>query len=165
MARSAAVLVKGFREFDPDVKIAGVIFNRVGGEGHYRILKDAVRDVPILGWLPVNPVVEIPERHLGLLTAPEMTAAKIREIGEFVDGRIDMGGELSDQSPIRQSPIPIRAGISPQPWLVRHSTAHLFCLTTVPVKLRICPDFTWLRGCTRDIIFDACLEFDRYGDP
>src|SRR5215471_10710729 len=55
MARSAAALVRGFSEFDPEVKIAGVIFNRVGGEGHYRMLEEAVQDVPIFGWLQVNP--------------------------------------------------------------------------------------------------------------
>src|SRR2546422_645080 len=47
MARSAAALVHGFRSFDPEVKIAGVIFNRVASERHYRILADAVKDVPI----------------------------------------------------------------------------------------------------------------------
>src|ERR1051326_1816426 len=43
MARSAAALTKGFRLFDPRLKLAGVIFNRIGGEGHFRILADAVR--------------------------------------------------------------------------------------------------------------------------
>src|SRR5215470_7619223 len=38
MARSAAALIQGFRSFDPGVRIAGIIFNRVAGEGHYRIL-------------------------------------------------------------------------------------------------------------------------------
>src|SRR5437870_6086711 len=63
MARSAAAVIHGFRTFDPEVKIAGVIFNRVAGEGHYRFLAEAVTDVPILGWLPMNPAIEIPERH------------------------------------------------------------------------------------------------------
>jgi cobyrinic acid a,c-diamide synthase len=95
MARSAAALLRGFSEFDPELKIAGVIFNRVGGDGHYRMLEEAVRDVPIFGWLPVDASVEIPERHLGLLTASELTAGKIREIGEFVEHRIDLNGILS----------------------------------------------------------------------
>src|SRR5262249_12946574 len=90
MARSASALVLGFRQFDQAVKIAGVIFNRVGGEGHYRILADAMGDVPLLGWLPVNPAVEISERHLGLLTAPEVTAGKIRVIEEFVEKHLDL---------------------------------------------------------------------------
>src|SRR5262252_1395652 len=52
MARSVGALIQGFRRFDVGVSIAGVIFNRVGGEGHYRMLQDAVPDVPVLGWLP-----------------------------------------------------------------------------------------------------------------
>lgn len=90
MARSAAALVQGFRTFDRNVNIAGVIFNRVGSEGHLRILADAVKEIPVLGWLPVNPAIEIPERHLGLLTAREMTAEKIRELAAFVERHVDM---------------------------------------------------------------------------
>jgi cobyrinic acid a,c-diamide synthase len=84
MARSAAALIRGFRSFDPRVRIAGVIFNRVAGEGHYRILADAVTETPILGWLPSNPSIEIPERHLGLFTGKEEPAAsRVRLLGEF----------------------------------------------------------------------------------
>ena len=91
VARSAAAIVHGFRSFDPRVKLAGVIFNRVGGEKHYRILADAVTDVPILGWLPGNASVEIPERHLGLFTAKEdVVVERIGAIGEFVSANIDI---------------------------------------------------------------------------
>src|SRR5262249_14998202 len=96
MARSAAALVHGFRSFDAGVKIAGVIFNRVAGEGHYRMLADAVSDVPVLGWLPANPGVEIPERHLGLLTAKEdLAASRIRALGEFIAEHINLDLVLS----------------------------------------------------------------------
>jgi cobyrinic acid a,c-diamide synthase len=63
MARSAEALILGFQTFDPEVKIAGVIFNRVAGEGHYRILADAVRSVPIL-LAAGRSGDQIPERHL-----------------------------------------------------------------------------------------------------
>ena len=96
MAKSAAALINGFRTFDPRVNITGVIFNRVGGEGHYRILADAVTDVPILGWLPFNPSVEIPERHLGLFTAKEeLVGSRIEAIGEFFDSHIDVEAILT----------------------------------------------------------------------
>ena len=42
MARSAAALVRGFEEFDPDLDFAGVLFNHVGGPGHAALLRDAV---------------------------------------------------------------------------------------------------------------------------
>src|SRR5262245_47327344 len=96
MARSAAALIHGFRQFDPDLKVAGVIFNRVASLNHYWILQDAVRDVPLLGWLPSDRSIEIPERHLGLLTArEETTAARIRAIGDFFAKHINIDLVLS----------------------------------------------------------------------
>ena len=95
MARSAAAIVHGMRSFDPRIKIAGVIFNRVAGDGHYRILADAVTDTPILGWLPADTSVEIPERHLGLFTAKEeRTVARIRAIGRFFEKHINLDAIL-----------------------------------------------------------------------
>lgn len=76
MARSAAALLYGFTHFDPALKISGVIFNRVGGEAHLAFLKEAVESalpgLPILGGIPRDDEVRIPERHLGLVTADEM---------------------------------------------------------------------------------------------
>jgi cobyrinic acid a,c-diamide synthase len=91
LARSAAALVKGFRTFDERANIAGVIFNRVAGEGHYRILADAVDDTPILGWLPANATIGIPERHLGLLTSFEATVPGLVEsIGNFFESHFNV---------------------------------------------------------------------------
>src|SRR5262245_49865722 len=90
-ARSVAAIIHGMKTFDPSLKFAGVIFNRVAGEGHFRILADSVNDLPILGWLPVNPEIEIPERHLGLLTGKEAEAqVRIQRIHEFVARHIDV---------------------------------------------------------------------------
>jgi len=73
MARSATALVHGYLTFDPAVRIAGVIFNRVS-ERHFQLLRDALRnstDCPALGYLPPEPELAIPERYLGLLPAQE----------------------------------------------------------------------------------------------
>ena len=91
LARSVAAIIHGMKTFDPSLKFAGVIFNRVAGEGHFRILADSVSDLPILGWLPVNPDIEIRERHLGLLTGHEAEAqVRIQRIQEFVARHIDV---------------------------------------------------------------------------
>ena len=96
VARSAAAIVHGLRSFDSQVKIAGIILNRVAGEGHYRILSDAIIDTPILGSLPADPSIEIPERHLGLLTAKEeRTVARIQAIGEFFQKHIRIDGNCA----------------------------------------------------------------------
>lgn len=78
VARSAAALVLGFREFDPALHLAGVIANRTGGAGHASLLRRAIEPatgVPLLGWLPPVAGAALPERHLGLVPAREHAAA------------------------------------------------------------------------------------------
>lgn len=72
-AASAAAVVHGFATFRDDVTVAGVIFNRTGGEGHGRILAEACAglDVAQLGAVPHLPELALPERHLGLVQAME----------------------------------------------------------------------------------------------
>lgn len=71
MSRSVAAMAGGFAAFDPALRVAGVICNRVGSKGHLELLKEACRDVPALGGLPRDPSKAFPERHLGLKTADE----------------------------------------------------------------------------------------------
>ncbi len=75
MARSVAALVRGFRDFDAAIRLAGVVFDRIGGAGHLAFLREALAtiDVACLGGLPFDAACEIPERHLGLRTAAEAT--------------------------------------------------------------------------------------------
>jgi len=79
MARSAAALVQGFSTFDPALTVAGVIFDRVAGPSHYQLLEDALASgtrVRASGYLPRRQDIEIPERHLGLVTADEASARR-----------------------------------------------------------------------------------------
>ncbi|MBX3303117.1 MAG: cobyrinate a,c-diamide synthase [Nitrospira sp.] len=74
MARSAAAMVAGYRHFDQALRVAGVLFNRVGSEGHYQLLKTAVEqstDVVPVGYLRSDPAMTIADRHLGLVMAEE----------------------------------------------------------------------------------------------
>ncbi|MGO4272840.1 cobyrinate a,c-diamide synthase, partial [Paenibacillus sp. TAF58] len=74
MARSAAAIVKGFQQFAQGDNIVGVIANRAGSEGHYKMVKQAIEQecgVPVLGYLPRDSNVELPERHLGLVPSIE----------------------------------------------------------------------------------------------
>jgi len=72
---SAAALVKGFDTFRDNVRIAGVIFNRVGSERHQRVIREAMAEaaphIPVLGMIPMEPGLELPSRHLGLIQAVE----------------------------------------------------------------------------------------------
>lgn len=70
MAGSIAAMVKGYSEFCRDLKVIGVIANKVGSKNHARILSEALDSAgmpPLLGYLKRNEKWTLPERHLGLV--------------------------------------------------------------------------------------------------
>lgn len=74
MARTAAALVRGLRDFDPRVRLAGVVLNRAGSERHAALVRAAVEQhagLPVLGFLPRQERLSLPERHLGLVPTAE----------------------------------------------------------------------------------------------
>ena len=71
VARTIAAVAAGFARFDPAVRLAGMICNRVGGRGHLDLLRAAKPEVPIVGGFPASAELAFPERHLGLLMADE----------------------------------------------------------------------------------------------
>jgi cobyrinic acid a,c-diamide synthase len=80
MARSVAAMVTGYAEFDGAVHVAGVLFNRVGSEGHYRLLKEAVEAetaIEVVGYLQSDPTLTMQDRHLGLVTAMEQESSAL----------------------------------------------------------------------------------------
>lgn len=72
---SAAAVVRGFASHRNDVEVAGVVFNNVGGARHAAILREAMAaalpELPVLGCVPHDPALTLPERHLGLVQAAE----------------------------------------------------------------------------------------------
>lgn len=94
MAESAGAVVRGFRDQGAamGVSIAGVILNRVGSERHYLRIKDSIRDVPVLGYLPRDLAFKIPHRHLGLIVAEEdpMGREEIDKLADSVLEHIDI---------------------------------------------------------------------------
>jgi len=77
---------------NPELSIVGVIFNRVASENHYKRLKESVRDVLVLGYLPRELNFEIPHRHLGLAVAEEspITSENIDRLADAVLRHIDV---------------------------------------------------------------------------
>lgn len=72
-AQSAAAVALGFREMRPDVRLAGVVLNRVASSRHEALMRlafDALA-IPVLGVMPREAGIELPERHLGLVQAQE----------------------------------------------------------------------------------------------
>lgn len=111
MARSAAAMLHGFRTFDADVRVAGVIFNRVGSDIHEQLLRDAVRDsgVPVLGALRRDDRVVTPERHLGLVPVAEreqQARAALGALGDAMARYADLDAivRLARSAPRRPGP-------------------------------------------------------------
>lgn len=109
MARSAAALVSGYVGFDPDVRIAGVIFNRVGSPNHAELLMEAMSvlpDVPVLGCLGRDETIVTPSRHLGLVTAeggePDMT--RYQRLADWVEAGLDLDALLTALPDIQAAP-------------------------------------------------------------
>jgi len=104
-ARSAAALVKGFVDFDPSLAFAGVIFNNVASANHAELLRDAIASTPglppLLGALPRNPAVSLPERHLGLLTAEEAghDAGYFDALADWLEAGVDLAPLLNETCP------------------------------------------------------------------
>jgi cobyrinic acid a,c-diamide synthase len=74
MARSAVAMLFGYQKFDPEVRLAGVIINRVGSESHGRGVAGAIEKtsgLPVIGWIPRDARLQIAERHLGLVPVVE----------------------------------------------------------------------------------------------
>ncbi|WP_328453893.1 cobyrinate a,c-diamide synthase [Streptomyces sp. NBC_00386] len=81
-SRSVAALVHGFASWDPEVRVAGVILNKVGSERHEAMLREALdaSGVPVLGVLRRAPQVDTPSRHLGLVPVAERRAEAVSAV-------------------------------------------------------------------------------------
>ena len=95
MTRGIAPLILGYQSFDPDIRIAGVILNQLGGSRHESKLRAVIEhytNVAVLGAVGRNPELEILERHLGLIPSNEQGDAdrQIEHIGVTVGGQVDL---------------------------------------------------------------------------
>ncbi|MBV8541452.1 MAG: cobyrinate a,c-diamide synthase [Pseudonocardiales bacterium] len=92
--RSLAALLHGFRSFDADVRIAGVVLNRVGSARHEQICRQACAEVglPVLGALRWDDALAVPSRHLGLVTAAEHATAAgvVARWADAVTAQVDL---------------------------------------------------------------------------
>ncbi|WP_017719161.1 cobyrinate a,c-diamide synthase [Kamptonema formosum] len=93
LSGSVAAIAHGYRSFDPRIKIAGAILNRVGSDRHLELLQDALEplQLPVLGVLRRQDDISIPDRHLGLLPVAEMTNLK-----EILDKLAHIGYDAFD---------------------------------------------------------------------
>ncbi|VAX35565.1 Cobyrinic acid a,c-diamide synthetase [hydrothermal vent metagenome] len=103
MARSVSAIIKGYQTLDSDIHIAGVILNKVSSLHHAAILKESIafyNKIPVMGCVPKDERVMIPERYLGLQTASENSQFKSCEESllayTFMDDAKELGVNLKN---------------------------------------------------------------------
>ncbi|QEE44035.1 cobyrinate a,c-diamide synthase [Rhizobium sp. WL3] len=117
-SQSVAALVAGFARFRPDVRVAGVILNRIGSDRHEAMLRAAMAgiDVPVVGSLRADPTLSLPERHLGLVQAGEHVAleAFIERAADAVEAGVELDALLAlAEAEAKSSPAPLPAILPP----------------------------------------------------
>jgi cobyrinic acid a,c-diamide synthase len=118
MTRSVAALIQGFQRFEPETSIAGVILNNVAGRRHRAMLVEAIERycaVPVVGILPRQESLAIPDRHLGLVPRGENSflVPAVKATRDAVAGGFDLDRILE----IARTAMPLEAftGQAPAP--------------------------------------------------
>ena len=111
MTRGIAPLILGYQAFDPEIRIAGVILNQLGGSRHESKLRAVIEhytDVRVIGGVHRHAGLEINERHLGLIPSNEEEASStfIRHIRDIIAAEVDLDGLLAvaGDSPLDHAP-------------------------------------------------------------
>ncbi|WP_069884552.1 cobyrinate a,c-diamide synthase [Streptomyces luteocolor] len=94
-SRSVAALVHGFASWDPEVRVAGVVLNKVGSDRHEALLREALDEsgVPVFGALRRAAQVQAPSRHLGLVPVAERRAEAVESVAALA-ARVREGCDL-----------------------------------------------------------------------
>lgn len=111
MGTNAAAVVLGHARLWPELGLAGVIFNRVGSEGHHRLLKEAVEvhaGVRSFGWIRSDAAFHLPERHLGLYRPGEIPGLEeaLEGFAVGLEATLDLAGLRALAQGPRPGPAP-----------------------------------------------------------
>lgn len=149
LTRSAVAILNGFRAFDPDVNIAGVILNNVSGSQHAGKLKVAMErycpDVEVLGMIRKSPEKTLEQRYLGLKTLRSYASKDIvplQELTEPVDlDRLvgiaeDSPSVLPDSSPYTERDSGITVGIPMDDSYCFYYRENIECMEASGMKVR-----------------------------
>ncbi|MEU5053240.1 cobyrinate a,c-diamide synthase [Streptomyces sp. NPDC021096] len=107
-SRSVAALVHGFAAWDPEVRVAGVILNKVGSDRHEELLREALAEsgVPVLGAVRRAGQIHTPSRHLGLVPVAERTAEAVDAVAAFA-ARVREGCDMEALLAVARSAPPL----------------------------------------------------------
>ncbi len=116
-SQTAAAVARGFMLHDPAVRIAGVVLNRVGSDRHRTGVTAAIEAVglPVLGAMPRDPALALPERHLGLVQAGEHAdlQALLTRLADMAERCLDLDGILAAAAPLQVPEAGMSYGLRP----------------------------------------------------
>ncbi|HKD30775.1 MAG TPA: cobyrinate a,c-diamide synthase [Xanthobacteraceae bacterium] len=116
-SQTAAAVVRGLIVHDPGVRIAGVVLNRVGGGRHRMLVTDAIEalGVPVLGAVPREDALAMPERHLGLVQAQEHgdLAARLDRLADMAERHLNFDGIVAMAGPLTVAAANYRPALPP----------------------------------------------------
>jgi cobyrinic acid a,c-diamide synthase len=103
-SQTAAAVVRGIASYDPAVRVAGVVLNRIGSERHGGLVADAMAasGIPVFGAVPRHATLAMPERHLGLVQADEHAdlAARLDRLADMAERHLDLDAILAAAAPL-----------------------------------------------------------------
>ena len=104
-AQSAAAVALGFATLRPDLRLAGVVLNKVASPRHEALVRDGMEraGLRVFGALPRRAAIELPERHLGLVQAEEhpRLAALLSDASAFIAAHLDLDALITAAAPTR----------------------------------------------------------------
>jgi cobyrinic acid a,c-diamide synthase len=103
-SQTAAAVVRGLASHNPAVRVAGVVLNRVGSERHRVLVADAIAalGMPVVGAVPRDETLALPERHLGLVQAGEHAdlAARLDRLATMAERHLDLDAVIAIAAPL-----------------------------------------------------------------
>jgi cobyrinic acid a,c-diamide synthase len=116
-SQSAAAVAAGFAGYNPAVRIGGVVLNKLGSDRHRTLIADALGQlgIPLLGAIPRDETLLLPERHLGLVQAGEHgdLGERLARFAEVAARHLDLGAILAMAAPLKPPAQPVHAALSP----------------------------------------------------
>ena len=151
MSRSVAALIKGYTEYDPRLRFAGVIMTQ-GGSDRHKAMTTGELTIPLLGWIPRSDALSLESRHLGLVMGGE--DSRMRLIGSFVEEHCDLDAILTAAGTAPPVPDAARLSHSRDP----HTTIAVAMDAAFCFYYR--DNFDYLRAAGAELIF-----FSPIADP
>jgi cobyrinic acid a,c-diamide synthase len=116
-SQSAAAVVAGFAGYNPAVRVGGVVLNKLGSDRHRTLIADALAPlgIPLLGAIPRDETLLLPERHLGLVQAGEHgdLSERLDRFAEVAARHLDLDAIVAMAVPLKPPAAPVHAALNP----------------------------------------------------